>query len=779
MISKLTRLRGRSLEEISVRTAQAVCAQLERLQLLLPVSRRSSAILSNNRIAPSLTTRPTFKSLQGNSKLPCEIAQRIAVMDSQALDIFRHQAKALAEGRITLLGLDELTVGNPPNWHRDATSGLIAPMAHWSKIPYLDHSVIGDHKVLWEVNRHQYLFAPTMCWLVDHEIKHFELIQQHLDSWLEQNPPRMGVNWASSLEVAYRAITWCWLLWLLRDAPWKNELLNRVYGSLEAHALHVERYLSLYFSPNTHLTGEALGLFYIGTVLPESRHATRWRKRGAAILESWLDRHVHDDGVYFEQASQYHRYTTEIYLHYLLLSESSGWLVSSRVRRALHRLFDVLRSMTSNTGEMPLIGDDDGGLLLPIDHRAPEQLNGLLLLGATALNRPDLMLSGAPNPALSYWLCGTAATDRMLAAPPANPTWKDMYFASGGMAILRDGWDAAAAVAVVDAAPHGAMNCGHAHADALSLCLSLGGIPLFIDRGTLTYVGAERSEFRSTASHNTLEIDGQSSVTPLGPFQWDSHPPRPTAVVRTSDLLTVFDGIATGHVDSERPSRHRRIILHMPGSVWIVLDQGTREGAAHASCRWQLHPNLTATKRTPRVFDIQDQHNRLVATVAAPLSSGFTAIRRDVSLRFGHRAAATLLQAGADQDLRILTLMLPAISTDQPARFETLKCDQARGWQWDDTLGSHSVMAHCGKHSPVELAGWRSEADLLWHVQFSQPIAGTTELLVAVNPRLLNAPPDVAFAGVGKLTTDRIVVLTRTATGWAQPILNEPRRGQE
>ena len=41
-------------------------------------------------------------------------------------------------------------------------------------------------------------------------------------------------------------------------------------ASIVAHAAHVERYLSLYYSPNTHLTGEALGLFYAGAVFPET-----------------------------------------------------------------------------------------------------------------------------------------------------------------------------------------------------------------------------------------------------------------------------------------------------------------------------------------------------------------------------------------------------------------------------------------------------------------------------------------------------------------------------
>ena len=47
----------------------------------------------------------------------------------------------------------------------------------------------------------------------------------------------------------------------------------RVLKFLYLNGRHLETYLSTYFSPNTHLTGEALGLFYLGTLLPEFKDA--------------------------------------------------------------------------------------------------------------------------------------------------------------------------------------------------------------------------------------------------------------------------------------------------------------------------------------------------------------------------------------------------------------------------------------------------------------------------------------------------------------------------
>ncbi len=41
---------------------------------------------------------------------------------------------------------------------------------------------------------------------------------------LAENPPRLGINWVSSLEVAYRAVAWRWLLWILHRLPGRTRL---------------------------------------------------------------------------------------------------------------------------------------------------------------------------------------------------------------------------------------------------------------------------------------------------------------------------------------------------------------------------------------------------------------------------------------------------------------------------------------------------------------------------------------------------------------------------
>ena len=91
--------------------------------------------------------------------------------------------------------------------------------------------------------------------------------------------------------------------------------------------------------------------------------------------------------------------------------------------------------------------------------------------------------------------------------------------------MLRDGWAANSMHALVDAGPLGAMNCGHAHSDALSIEVSAGGCPFLVDPGTYTYTesASDRNHFRHSAAHNTVTVDGESASVPDGPFSWTSR----------------------------------------------------------------------------------------------------------------------------------------------------------------------------------------------------------------------------------------------------------------
>lgn len=781
MIGVLKRLRGRSVLELRTRFGQAARARVEWVQL--QINPKVDYHLRPGVAARTLldSTSTVFSRLGGAGHTARQLARALATADPDAVAEARRRTGQLLAGQVRLLGFPPWRIGDSPNWHRDPLSGLIAPRLHWSRISYLDTTVVGDHKALWEINRHQYLYAPALSFLIDGEERAFELVQRHLASWLDENPPNVGVNWASSLEVAYRAITWLWLLWLLNDAPWSESLLKRLTAAIECHALHVEQFLSTYFSPNTHLTGEALCLFYVGTLLPNSSHSNRWRRKGASILESWLDRQVHPDGVYREQATLYHRYTMEIYLHYVRLAAASDWPVTDEVLRTLSRMMNVMRSIANGSGCIPVIGDDDGGMLFPLDGRDPEAIGGVLLAGAATLHRPELLPPGLRQPAMAYALCGVNSTDRLLEMDTQLPAWRSLNCEDGGTLVVRDGWDSDSAVCILDAGPHGYLNCAHAHADALSITLSLGAQPLFVDRGTLTYVGVERNEFRSTTSHNTMEFDGESSVAPLTPFQWGPRPPAPVATLRECAGLTLVRSTAAGHIATHSPSTHTRVVAHVRDGAWLVFDQGHRTGTNTATVRWQLATGLSAIPGGNSNFDVVTAIASL-ARVVMPISAKNAAVEREISGRYGHRAPATVLEASTDNGLQCLTIILPVAEGVLPAVTVTSTDRQVTRIEWVDRFGSHLVLTlRALTGHPMHYAGWVANAQLLWWID---PGPGPSEvvpgpLLIAIGASQLTSPTGQQLIEDPNGKSCRDVVASQSVAGWGIMSMTEPRPSWE
>ena len=123
---------------------------------------------------------------------------------------------------------------------------------------------------------------------------------------------------------------------------------------------------------------------------------------------------------------------------------------------------------------------------------------------------------------------------------------------------------------VVDGGAHGYQNAGHAHADALSLTLSVRGLPLLIDPGTGCYTAdaAQRDRLRSTALHNTLMLDEAPQSVPRGPFHWARVADAHVARWRTNDGFDYFDGAHDGYA----PIEHRRRVLALHGDLVVVAD---------------------------------------------------------------------------------------------------------------------------------------------------------------------------------------------------------------
>lgn len=580
----LQRLRERSLAELGFRTAQMGRVILERAGLHAASELDDRALFRS--IDPALgygTSDAWLSAFRNRSadgffhsfdRMEDTIAT-LRELDPFALDLITKRADDALEGRFNLLGYSALAYGAPPEWNLDIVRNIRAPTDHWSRIPYLDPKVCGDHKLIWEVNRHQWLVTLGQAWQITGDPRYAKCAAASLESWMDANLPKIGINWASSLEVAFRSIAWLWTIRLLSSSSeFSDDLVKRMVGHLLVSGRHIEGNLSTYFSPNTHLTGEALALYYLGTELSDFRISKRWRESGSKILREQLPIHVREDGTYFEQSTWYLRYTLDFYIHFALLESRNG-RPSRELVGPISRLAEALAWILRPDGTFPLIGDDDGGKLLFLDQRPPREALGTLVVAAN-LTRNGAVKAIADQPVGELvWLCGVEGVESFRGIEPRTPPERSRVFQDGGLVVIGDNWGRHQSVMVVDAGVHGAMNCGHAHADALAFDLTVRGVPIFVDPGTYDYATDPelRDHFRRSSSHNVGTMDDLSSSEMTGPFSWGNAATTHLAHWSETSRCVRFSGNHDGYEAAFPGSTYRRTVVFDKRGVWVIRDE--------------------------------------------------------------------------------------------------------------------------------------------------------------------------------------------------------------
>jgi hypothetical protein len=522
------------------------------------------------------------------------VARRVGTEFPDAARHAAAQSARLLRGDYDLLGYKGLRFGDDPyapEWHSDPVYDRRAPARFWATVPYLD-AACGDHKIIWELNRHQYWVQLGRAYWLTGDTRCRDMFVRQLGNWLRSNRPLTGVNWASMLELGFRSVSWLWALNFFADdtfddrTAWTVDLLvglNRQLG-------HIERNVSYYFSPNTHLLGEALALYVTGQALPLLAASGRRAALGRRILLAEIDRQIEDDGGHCERSTHYHRYALDFYIMALAAARITRDPAAPMFARAVDRLAFVARLLADDRGRLPRIGDDDGGALFPLCGRPTDDVRDSLAAAAALVERQDLRIGRAPEE--PFWLLAHPQLADALDASrfaPRSVLIGSASLPATGYYVSRS---AAGDHLVIDGGPHGFRNGGHSHADALSLTLSLHGIPLLIDPGTGCYTANVelRDRLRSTPLHNTVVVDGRSQSIPGGPFHWKQTAAATVHRWRTNGSFDYFEGVHDGY----HPTEHRRHVLALHGDLVVVADlvNGGRDHTAaahwHVDPRWRL-----------------------------------------------------------------------------------------------------------------------------------------------------------------------------------------------
>ncbi|MEM9138887.1 MAG: alginate lyase family protein, partial [Pseudomonadota bacterium] len=399
-----------------------------------------------------------------------------------------------------------------------------------------------DLPMLWLYNLH-YFDDLTADDAAARTAWHRALIQR----WIAQHPAPTKPGW-DPYPTSLRIVNWA--KWALAG----HSLDAVAEASLGTQADWLSRRLEYHLLGN-HLFANGKALVFAGCVC-DGPEAEIWLKKGLKILSEQIPEQILEDGAHFERSVMYHAILAADMLDLCQLAMTYPQKLQAHA--ALWQ-----RKTAAMVGWLRTFCHPDGGIAFFND-------------GAFGI---------APAPAALFDHAAALGV-----ADPPPPAQGVSHAHHAGYARLAAG----PAVLFCDVAPIGPGYLpGHAHADTLSCELSLFGQRLFVNGGTSVYDAdpSRRAFERSTAAHNSVEVDGRNSSEVWASFRAAR---RATASVdRVSDegplcLAAHHNGYARIHGG---PLHHRHWRLDADSLTITDRLDGPFETAI---ARYRLHPDVEA-----------------------------------------------------------------------------------------------------------------------------------------------------------------------------------------
>ncbi|MDI9245001.1 alginate lyase family protein [Marinobacter sp. CHS3-4] len=376
-------------------------------------------------------------------------------------------------------------------------------------------------------------------------------------SWVKENSPALGSGW-EPYPTSLRIVNW--VKWALAG----NELPQPCFGSLAVQARWLEKRLEFHLLGN-HLFANAKALIFAGCFF-SGAEADRWLKRGVGIIQTQLPEQILSDGGHFERSTMYHALALEdvLDLHNLLLAfpdSLEGLFVDGRMTKGFaHQLRNTipgmihwLDAMRHPDGEISLFNDAAFGIAPDCN----ELFDYAARLGFNITRNRQ-----------------TGLTE----------------LAESGYFRLEKG----PACVLFDAAPVGPDYLpGHAHADTLSLEMSLFGQRIFVNSGTSEYgTGQERLRQRSTAAHNTVEVDGENSSEVWSGFRVARRAKPFNVVTQLNGDGLLVSACHDGYCRLPGKVATKRVVTLTDQQ--LTLEDSLDGGFESAVARFYCHPSLHA-----------------------------------------------------------------------------------------------------------------------------------------------------------------------------------------
>ncbi len=361
-----------------------------------------------------------------------------------------------------------------------------------------------------------------------------------LTRWVRENPPAIGTGW-EPYPTSLRIVNW--IKWVLNGNALPSECLQSLAVQLRWLFKRMEFHLL-----GNHLLSNAKALLF-GGLFFQGSEADKWFKTGIKVLQGQLSEQILSDGGHFERSPMYHLIILEDLLDLINICQAYNYPVFEEWIATAQKMLNCASVMRHPDGDVPFFNDAAFGI----------------------------------SPTFEELL----AYAKRLGINVSKAVSENVWLEETGYLRLenRD------AVLFFDAAPVGPDYLpGHAHADTLSIELSLFGKRVLVNLGTSVYeVGSDRQFQRSTDAHNTLMVDSQNSSEVWGGF-------RVARRARVHNIIcSLYDGVAVaehdGYCHLHGKPVHRRHI-HIMDDLIEVTDIVRGFGKHIIQGAWHLHPDI-------------------------------------------------------------------------------------------------------------------------------------------------------------------------------------------
>ncbi len=462
--------------------------------------------------------------------------------------------------------LAKLPAGYEPiDWQIDMKSGArFTAAVHHSKLAY---GVIEgvDAKVSADLGRLYQLPVLARAYRATGEKRFFTEMTAQLYDFLAFNAPEYGAAWRANMNVSIRAAN------ILTAADLSGlEIAGDLLDAVKAHGKFIVENLEFpetSFHPN-HFIANLSGLLMCAVAV----NNCEWLDYAAKAMDEQTIAQSYADGCNFEGATSYHCFVVEMLLRSICYTakqeklEPLEWMKKHLSEASIARFYmmlEAIRDITMPNGEIPIIGDNDSGRFLLLENNSDSKTDFRFLLeqGASVFGAPELKNI------------------------PLSCAKKEV-----GYYIMRDGDNAV----FINCGPIGTNGKGgHAHNDKLAFVLQLNALDFFVDPGIYVYTASRfyREMFRSTANHNTLQIQDWEQNSPGGKsVWWGMNDDAKCKLLEWSPFH--FSGSHSGYCRYPGGPEHQRTIDWDTDKKQIRLTDVLSTSADGVVCNFVLHEDV-------------------------------------------------------------------------------------------------------------------------------------------------------------------------------------------